>query len=69
LTDRKALLRAQVRNHPIKRSEGPMTARTTSPQTPSNSASSRTAVVLPAILFCVILVFAIVVTLRYAGGG
>jgi hypothetical protein len=43
-----------------------MTARTTSPS-PSNT--NRAAVVLPAILFCAILIFAVVVTLRYAGGG
>ena len=46
-----------------------MTARTTSPHTPSNDVPNRTAVVLPAILFCAILIFAVVVTLRYAGGG
>jgi hypothetical protein len=49
--------------------EGPMTDHINSPLPTSNVTPSRTAIVLPAILFSAILIFAIVVTLRYAGGG
>lgn len=56
-------------NHPIELEESPMTDRITSPHTTEKSGANRTAILLPAVLFAVILAFAIVVTLRYAGGG
>ena len=62
-----AVFCAKRRNDAIQLPEGPMTVRINSQQ--ATSSSSRTAIVLPAVLFCAILIFAVVVTLRYAGGG
>jgi hypothetical protein len=69
LIQRNAYSRSRPRNHAVNQQEGPMPDRSTTSRRFDSAGFTRTAgIALPIILFAAMLLFAILVSLRYANG-
>jgi hypothetical protein len=69
LIQRNVRARLRPRNHAVNQQEGSMPDRSTAPRRFDSAGFTRTAgIALPIILFAAMLLFAILVSLRYANG-